>query len=80
MDGIKKHQREKGCRPRPRPKPKGTFSTAGLKRAGKLDGLSDKHVDRGIAVGTIFDDPSEMRRVVGELFDKGTRRRKFEFD
>lgn len=80
MHDIKKHQAESGCRPKRRPKPAGTFSTAKLKREGKLSGLSDKHVERGIAIGTIFDDPTEMRRVVSELFDRGTKRRKFDFD
>lgn len=80
MNDIKKHQQEKGCRPKPRPKPPGRFSTSRLKRTGKLDGLSDKHVERGIALGTIFNDPTEMRRVVHELFDRGPKRRKFEFD
>ncbi len=75
MVALKKHQKEKGCRPKKRPKPKSEFSINRLQRAGKLDGVSDLHVERGVAVSQVFSDPQRMRGYVRELVKSRYRRR-----
>lgn len=76
MPNLKKHQKEEGCKPRGRPKPKHSFDVGRLRRAGKLEGLSDKHVERGIGVAAVFSNAQEMRRFVTEVFEKNFKRRR----